>query len=140
MTPLHKLLPAAQGSDLIQKCWGEMPCFDGWCEVLHVSQIVAGSAEHEILLTGFFGTSESDIGNDCKPSRMVIRFSGVAAWECDYFAVQNGIRSAEIFGSPPAGCVVIEADNFRIVCQTVTILSCEHDPLIDHLAEQRGSA
>jgi hypothetical protein len=129
MTPLHKFLSSAAGSELIRKCWGDMPCFDGPCDVIHVSQMLSDSTEQEILFTGIFLTNESGDANECKPSKMLIRFSGVVAWEYDYgCAIQNGIELAEIFRSPPAGFVAVDAHDFRVICQKISILSCEHNP------------
>ena len=132
MTPLHKFLPDAEGSDLIRKCWGDMPCFDGPRDVIHTSQTLSSSLEHEILLTGLFLTNESDDGNECKPSKMLIRFSDVLFWEYEYgCAKRNGIEDAGVLSSPPTGYLAVDAHVFHIVCRKITILSCQHEPFSD---------
>lgn len=135
MTPLHALLAEAEGSDLIRKCWGVVPCFDGPCDVIHVTQ-----KDQDVILTGVFLTNESDDGNDCKPSLMLVRFSGVTHWEYDYgCGKRNGIKQAGVFSSPPLGFISVDAHTFHIVCRQVAILSCEHQPFTD-LDDDNGAA
>jgi hypothetical protein len=127
MISLHKLLPDAEGADLIRKCWGVVPSFDGPCDIIHVSQ-----KDHEILLTGVFLTNESGDGNECKPSLMLLRFSGVTHWDYDYGCAKlNGIEQMGIFASPPPGFIAIDVHFFHIVCRQVAILRCKHQPFTD---------
>jgi len=132
MTPLHTYLPNVDGSDLIQKCWGEVPNFDGPRDVLHVCQTLSSSQSHEILLTGIFMTTEFEDANKCKPSQMLIRFSDVVFWEYDYGCAQrNGVELAAVLIAPPTGYLSFDADGFHIVCRKVTILSCQQRPFPD---------
>jgi len=125
MTPLHTLLTAAEGSDLIRKCWQEVPCFDGPFAIIHLRQ-----SEQDILLTCLLLTNKSDDGNKCKPSQVLVQFSGVTHWEYDYDSAEaNGIRLSSIFSSPPAGFIAVDVHrSFYIVCRKVAVLSCEHRP------------
>ena len=133
MIPLHKLLADAEGSDLIRKVWGEVPCFDGYCDIIHLRQEVSGTGEYAILLTCLFITNESDDGNKCKPSVMLIRFSEVTHWECDHDrAEDNGISLSSILSSPPQGFITVDVQSsFYIVCRKVTVSSCKHSPFTD---------
>jgi hypothetical protein len=109
-----------------------MPCFDGPFDVIHVSQTLSTSPEHEILLTGVFLTNESDDGNECKPTKMLIRFSGVLFWEYEYGCAKlNGIEMAGVLISPPTGYLAVDSDEFHIVCRKITILSCQHEQFSD---------
>jgi hypothetical protein len=141
MTPIHKLLADAGGADLIRKVWGEVPRFDGYCNIIHLQQDVSGAEEPAIMLTCLFITNESDDGNACKPSEMLIRFSEVAYWECDYdSAEENGIGLSTILGSPPSGFISVDVQgSFYIVCRKVTVLSCKHRPFTNLDDEQAGT-
>ena len=133
MTPLHILLTDAEGSDLIRKCWGDVPCFDGYCDIIHLRQDISSTGDYGILLTCIFITKESDDGNECKPSQILIRFSGATHWESDQdCAEENGIQLADVLRSPPAGFIAVAVQqSFYILCRKVTILSCQHRPFVD---------
>src|ERR1700756_3262897 len=99
MRPLYTLLADAEGSDLIRRCWGEVPRYDGYCDIIHLSHDVVA---RQIVLTCLFITNESDDGNKCKPSQMRIGFSDVGYWESDQdCAEENGIHIADILKTPP---------------------------------------
>jgi hypothetical protein len=141
LTPLYQLLPEAEGADLIRKCWGDVPCFDGYCDIIHLRQDDSSGGERGIRLTCFFITNESDDWNACKPTQMVIRFSGVTHWEADHFAEANGIRLADVLRAPPEGffSVSVEASYF-IVCRKITILSCVHEPFTNSEDDAAGQS
>jgi hypothetical protein len=129
MTPLHELLPDAEGSDLIRKCWGEVPRFNGPGEVVHLRQDDSSGEERGIRLTRLFMTRESNEGNACKPTLMVIRFSGVTYWEADHYAEAHGILLADILKAPPTGYLSVNVQHsYFIVCRKITVLSCVHEP------------
>lgn len=130
MTPLHTLLAAAEGSDLIRKFWGEIPCFDGYCDIIHLSHDVS---TRQIVLTCLFITNESDDGNKCKPSQIRIRFSDVSYWECHHDnAEANGIAIAAVLKQPPVDFIAVDVQrSFYILCRQITILDCERRPFID---------
>ncbi len=130
MTPLYTLLADAKGSHLIRNCWGEVPKFDGYCDIIHLSHDVAA---RQMVLTCVFITNESDDGNKCKPSQMRIRFSDVSYCECDHDnAEANGITTAAILKEPPVGFIAVDVQSsFYILCREITVLNCEHRPFID---------
>ena len=72
---LHELLPEAEGSDAIRRCWGEVPPFRHG-QILHVKRGDADVAEESLLLTVFLFTHGPEDVNECKPSKLVIEFSG----------------------------------------------------------------
>jgi hypothetical protein len=114
---------------LIRKCWGDVPRFDGPGEVIHLRQDDSSADERGILLTCVFMTRESNDGNACKPTLMVIRFSGVVFWEADHYAEAHGIRLAEILSAPPTGFLSVDVlDRYYIVCRKIAVLSCAHEP------------
>ena len=129
MTPLYKLLPNAEGSDLIRKCWREVPHFDGPCAIIHLGQSVPTAGQQDILLTALFLTNESDDGNKCKPSRIVVRFSGVAHWEYESERADlNCILLSDLFLSPPPDFLAVACQRFYVLCHSLAVLSCEHQP------------
>ena len=140
MTPLHKLLRDAEGSDVIRQCWHDVPYFDGPSAIIHLSQRITPSGQQDILLTCLLLTSEADDGNKCKPSKMVVRFSGVTHWEYDYDCDEaSSIRLADVFSSPPAGVIAVDVNkSFYILCHSVTVLSCVHSAFNDLDDEKVG--
>ena len=133
MIPLHKLLAKAEGSELIHKCWGHIPSFDGPGSIIHLRQDDSKVEGCGIRLTGVFLTNEADDGNKCKPSRIVVRFSGVTHWESDRdLAEANGIQLAEVLNVAPEGFVSVDVHrSFFVVCRKLTVLSCEPQPFRD---------
>jgi hypothetical protein len=127
MRALYTFLPEAENSDRIRKCWGEVPRFDGYCDIIHLSHDVSG---FQIVLTCLFITKESDDWNKCKPSQMRIRFSEVLHWECDHDKAEaNGISLAPVLKEPPDGYIAVDVQNtFYILCRKITILDCKHCP------------
>jgi hypothetical protein len=129
MRTLLELLPAAEGSEAIRRCWGDVPSF-AFCEVLHMKQALAGDDEQKVLMTAVFVTNESENANECKPSKMTVEFSGVSYWEYDSaFAEANGIRLDAILRSPPSGSIAIAVEQtFYFLCRSFRVLSCVHEP------------
>lgn len=125
MIPLTKLLPTAAGADLVIKCWGEMPNLR-LCEPIHLRRNPGKDGCEEILFTSIFWTGESDDVNECKPSKILILFSGVEHWEWDKdSAEENGIRFDDRLKTPPSGYLAVSVYGLELLCRSITILSCE---------------
>jgi hypothetical protein len=132
MTPIFEILSKSPGAEVIRQCWGEMPLFDGLCEVLHLAQSSCGKGVGEILVTALFVTTEAEALKECKPSKIRILFSGVTHFEYDNGRPEkNDIKLADVFKNPPPpgiNTTDFGFDHFHVAYSAVQILSCVHDP------------
>jgi len=130
MTNLIELLPNIEGISHVEQCWGDVPPYR-WGDLLHIRQSGA-SAEQRAVLTVIFWTDGPENINECKPSRLVIEFSGVVYWEYGCLAQENGIRLSELLASPPAGTFALHVQHeFYTVCRKVRVLSCIREPFAE---------
>jgi hypothetical protein len=130
MESLSKILPQIEGSHVIQQCWGEIPSFE-LCEVLHLTHVCRGLGISDIGITALFVTNDPDKDyNESKPSKMVLEITGVTHFEYDNGVPErNGIKLSDVFSRPPQnGMRIVAFGGFRVVCQSIRLLSCIHDP------------
>lgn len=131
MRTLAELLQTADGSEAIRQCWGHVPPF-AYLEIPHVKPTSTVGGEGAMRLTTFAMTWEDEDANECKPSKLVVEFDGVVYWEYDSNAEANGIRLDDLLASPPRGTMTVDVGlYFYVVCRSVRVLNCTHDPLGD---------
>ena len=132
MTTIFDMLSRAEGAQFVCDCWGEMPEFK-FIEILHLKhRTLSGVADVTILAV--LATYESDDLNQCKPSKMSIRFCDVSHFEfMDAFGDHpaHGVKLDAIFTSLATGGILAidTRDGFYIGCRRVQVLSCIRDPL-----------
>jgi hypothetical protein len=128
MRTLLELLSGVDGSDTIRQCWGHVPPF-AYGQILHVKRTADLDGGDGLLMTVVLITSESGNANECKPSKLVVEFGGVLYWEYDAYAEANGIRPDDVLTLPPPGTMAVNVEySFYVVCRSVRVLSCIHDP------------
>jgi hypothetical protein len=131
MVTLLDLLPSADGSDAIRRCWGDVPQFR-YCEILHLKQTETNDGTQGALLTALFITYGPEEVNECKPSRIIIEFSRLSHWEYAFCPEANGTRLAIALSSPLPGTIAINVDHsFYVICRGIRVVRCDREHFTD---------